>query len=134
MDTLSITGEVFRACEFGLLDLKRMAGQVDDVSAIIPGREGGAIEFAALIQMAGVKPGATHAALASADGFRAAVPLVNVQKALVVYRLGNAPLPADKGGPFRFLIPNPAECHSGGADKCANIKGLSSIVLTRDPG
>ena len=49
---------------------------------------------------------------------------------IVVYRLGDAPLEARQGGPIRFLIRNPAACHTDELDDCANVKYLSRIELS----
>ena len=47
--------------------------------------------------------------------------------ALVVYELDGAPLPPEKGGPFRFLVP-------GHTDECVNVKQLARIELARERG
>ena len=58
---------------------------------------------------------AAYIALQSTDGkFSASVPLDAVRNAVIAYRLGNEPLPAKKGGPFRFLIPNVEDCYRRG--------------------
>jgi hypothetical protein len=49
---------------------------------------------------------------------------------IVVYHRGGAPLEADQGGPFRFLIRNPAACHTDELDDCANVKYVSRIELS----
>ena len=70
--------------------------------------------------------------LASTDGkFTASVPLDDILDALLVYELDGKPLPEQYGGPIRFLIPDAAACHTGGADTCANVKFLGRIELTR---
>ena len=87
----------------------------------------------ALIDQAGRKADATHATLASTDGeFTASVPLDDILDAVLVYQLNGEPLPEQYGGPIRFLIPDAAACHTGGADTCANVKFLGRIELTRE--
>ena len=44
------------------------------------------------------------------------------------------PLGADQGGPIRFLIRDPAACHTHELDDCANVKFLSRIELTERRG
>ena len=42
---------------------------------------------------------------------------------------GQAP-EIDQGGPFRFLIRDPAACHTDELDDCANVKFLNRIELS----
>ncbi len=127
---ISIIGEVENFQTFGFAQLLTLP-QIDDVGREVPGRQGAAVRLRELLQRANPKPGATHAMLTSGDGsFSASVPLHDVQDALLVYRLGDQPLPETLGGPVRFLIPDPGPCHSGGADVCANVKHLARIELT----
>ncbi|MBK8207988.1 MAG: molybdopterin-dependent oxidoreductase [Planctomycetes bacterium] len=128
--TITVSGEVERLCAFGYEALRQLP-QVEDVSREVEGRQGAAVRLREVLARAVAKPGATHATLASSDGeFTASVPLDEIQDALLVYRLNDQPLPAHLGGPVRFLIPDAKACHSGGADTCANVKFLASIVLT----
>ena len=53
---------------------------------------------------------------------------------IVVYRLARGPLGLEHGGPVRFLIRDPAACHTGELDDCANVKYLSRIELTAGRG
>jgi DMSO/TMAO reductase YedYZ molybdopterin-dependent catalytic subunit len=128
---VSILGEVMRICTLDFGDLRAMP-QVEDVDKQVKGRLGSAVRMRELLERAGRKSGATHATLASSDGsFTASVPINDVLDALLVYRIGDEPLPIHLGGPIRFLIPDAAPCHSGGADVCANVKSLASITLTQ---
>ena len=74
--------------------------------------------------------------LHATDGdFSASVPLEAVRdRAIVAYRLGDAPLPAAQGGPLRFFITNVEECAIGEVDACANVKSLGTIEVTIGPG
>ena len=47
-----------------------------------------------------------------------------------LYRLNDAPLPREQGGPVRFLIRDPAQCHTSELDDCANVKYLDRIELS----
>ncbi|MBX3460007.1 MAG: molybdopterin-dependent oxidoreductase [Planctomycetes bacterium] len=105
--------------------------QIEDVGRLVPGRKGAAVRLHDVLAGARPDTAATHATLASSDGdFTASVPLDEIGNALLVYRLGDQPLPESLGGPVRFLIPDAKACHSGGADTCANVKFLGSITLT----
>ncbi len=126
---LKIEGEVRNPRALRFEDLKALPKQVPDVGARLPGKPGGAVELGALLELVKVEEVAAFATLASADGtFAVSVPLAAIRdNALVVYRLGDAPLPPDKGGPVRFYVLQPRE----GADACANVKALGTIRLTR---
>ena len=115
---------------FGFAELSAfpMAQQVPDVSERVPGREGRAVRLDALIQRCQPQGGATHVQVGSGDGdFTSSVTLEEARQGLLLYALDGAPLPADKGGPFRLLIP-------GGSDKCANVKHVARIELTAESG
>ena len=102
---------------------------------LVPGREGGGVRLAAILAKFAPASTATYVTLKSSDGkFSASVPLDAVRTAIVAYRLGEEPLPTKKGGPFRFLIPNVEECAIGGVDACANVKFLSVMQLSHNPG
>lgn len=129
--SIAINGLVNHERVFRFDDLRALP-QVDDVSRLVPGRQGVAVRLAELLQQAAPAAQATHATLASTDGeFTASVPLDEIRDALLVYRLGNAPLPGHLGGPVRFLVPEAKACHTGGADTCANVKFLGRITLTQ---
>ena len=55
-------------------------------------------------------------------------------RAVWIYALDGAPLPAKAGGPLRFLIPDYAACHSADIDECANVKFVDHIELTATRG
>jgi len=50
------------------------------------------------------------------------------------FEINGSPIDVDKGGPFRFYIPNAAECAIAEVDECANVKYLDRIELTVGPG
>jgi DMSO/TMAO reductase YedYZ molybdopterin-dependent catalytic subunit len=130
--SLTITGEVRNEKSFSYDDLKALPGQLDDVGKEVEGRRGRGVRLRSLLDAAGRNDGATHATLASSDGkFTASVPLDDIVDALLVFELDGEPLPGQYGGPIRFLIPDAAACHTGGADTCANVKFLGRIELTR---
>ena len=135
MIRLRVEGEVEAPREFGFADLAALPGQVPDVGTLVPGREGAAVRLQALLDAVGVRARAGHLTLLSSDGkFSASVPLAAVRDAVVAYRLGDQPLPPEKGGPLRFFIPKVEQCAQGGVDACANVKFLGCICVTTAPG
>lgn len=135
MSTLRLEGEVEQPLELGFEELSRLPGQVEDLARIVPGREGGAIRLATLLERAVPHAAATHATLISGDGgFRASVPLGALTDAVVAYRQGAEPLSGSRGGPFRFFVPEGAACASAEIDQCANVKFLATIRLTAGRG
>ncbi|RMG18721.1 MAG: hypothetical protein D6731_01405 [Planctomycetota bacterium] len=127
---LSVSGAVDTALslDFDALRAFPPEAQVPDVSSVVPKRQGSAVRLPALLERAGLRPDAAHVTVRSADGdFSTSQPLDVAQRALIVYALGGNPLPEDKGGPFRLLIPDPP-------DTCANVKGVASIEASREAG
>ena len=111
-------------------DIARLpaSDQVSDVSALVPGRSGRAVQLSALLARVGVSKSARFLHISSKDpSFAVSLPLDEAEGALVVYALGDAPLPESKGGPFRLLVP-------GHADECVHVKQLAKIELSDRPG
>ena len=135
---LTIDGEVERPTTLSLEELQQLAVeyQIADVSAIDPGRVGQGVHFQAILDMVRPTAAATYLTLhASADDFHASIPLADVrQRALIIYAINGAPLPAGKGGPTRFFIPDHAACHTAEIDECANVKFLDRIEFTAGRG
>jgi DMSO/TMAO reductase YedYZ molybdopterin-dependent catalytic subunit len=131
---LTITGKVERPLRLTFTDLANLpeTAQVHDVSRFHPTRKGDGANFDALLDRAGVLPAANYLTLhADRDDFHVSVPLEPLRgHGIVVYRLGPAPLGLEHGGPIRFLIRDPAACHTDQLDECANVKYLSRIEIT----
>jgi hypothetical protein len=131
---LRVEGNVSTPRVFDFAALEALPGQIPDVGALIPGREGSAVQLRTLLESAGVSPEATHITLHATDGqFSASVPLEAViDRAVVVYGLGQEPLPESKGGPLRFLIADVDACAlgAGEVDACASVKFLGVIQAT----
>ncbi len=88
MTQLHIEGEVDSPQAFGFEDLVRLPGQVEDVSQVIPGREGSAVRLQSLLAQVGSKDEVKYITLESTDGkFSASIPLEAVQDAIIAYRL-----------------------------------------------
>ena len=138
MTTLRVNGEVEHPVELSFDDLRAFseAEQVRDVSRFHPNRPGDGVSLTALLRRVRPKASATYLTLhATRDNFAASVPLQAILKeGVLVYQLDGAPLPEAKGGPFRFLITNPAACHTDELDDCANVKFVDRIELTPSKG
>ena len=130
---LKIDGAVENPGELGFDDLARIPEefQIGDVSRFQPSRRGDGVALEALLAMVRPRPEANYLTLhADRDDFHVSIPLQAVRsESVVVYRLNGAPLRIENGGPIRFLIKDPAACHTDELDDCANVKYLSRIEL-----
>src|SRR5437764_434785 len=108
---LIVDGEVEQPMGFGFNDFAAFpaADQVADVSRFPAKKSGDGVTLEAVLARVRPRPGATYLTLhASRDDFHASIPLAPIlAEGVVVYALGGSPLPAEKGGPIRFLIRNP---------------------------
>ena len=129
MTRLEVDGAVRAPRTLAFDDLAALPGQIADVATLVRGRVGGAVRLATILESVGAAPEATHVTLVSTDGFAQSAPLAALGQAVVLYRLGDGPLPAEEGGPLRFLVPNAAECAAMGIDRCTNVKYLVRITL-----
>lgn len=135
MVALRIEGAIARPLAFDFAALAALPDQIDDVGALVPGRTGGGVRIAHLLDLAGPDAAATTVTLLSSDArFAAAAPLTAVRDVIVVYRLGDDPLPADLGGPLRFLLLDSASCAPDGKPSaCSNVKQLAAIRVEPPP-
>jgi 2-dehydropantoate 2-reductase len=133
---LEICGHVRQPARFDFEALTQLPEQIEDIAMIVPGRTVGGVRLVSLLDAVQPHPEATHLTVESDDGsFSASVPLAAVvQSGVVLYRLGSQALPTQQGGPFRFLITDAQVCATGGADLCANVKGVGRIELSAGPG
>jgi DMSO/TMAO reductase YedYZ molybdopterin-dependent catalytic subunit len=131
---LKVDGAVENPLELSFDDLARLpeSAQVADVTRFQPKRRGDGVALEAILERARPRPEANYLTLhADRDDFHVSIPLGAVRgEGIVVYRLGSARLGPDQGGPVRFLIRDPAACHTDELDDCANVKYLSRIELT----
>jgi DMSO/TMAO reductase YedYZ molybdopterin-dependent catalytic subunit len=135
---LKIDGAVETPLELSFEDLAGLPepAQVRDVSRFHPARRGDGVALEALLERARPRPDANYLTLhADRDDFHVSIPLQAVRgEGVVVYRVGDQRLDAGQGGPVRFLIRDPAACHTDELDDCANVKYLSRIELTARRG
>jgi DMSO/TMAO reductase YedYZ molybdopterin-dependent catalytic subunit len=131
---LRIDGAVERPLSLTYDDLAAFpeSEQVPDVSRYHPERKGDGVTLEALLARCRPRPEADYLTLhAGRDDFHVSIPLAAVRgEGIAVYRLGDGPLPSERGGPIRFLIRDPAACHTDELDDCANVKYLDRIELT----
>jgi DMSO/TMAO reductase YedYZ molybdopterin-dependent catalytic subunit len=133
---LELSGQVAHPRTFDFAALSQLPEQIEDISHLVPGRQGGGVRLTALLDMVQPQRDAQYLTLESSDGsFSASVPLAAVvHSAVVLYRLGGQELPARLGGPFRFLITDAQTCATGGVDLCANVKFVARILVGDEPG
>lgn len=133
---LRVTGLVPQPKDFDFETLAKLPGQVPDISGLIPGRQGGAVRLASVLEAASASVEARHITLEAEGGsFSASVPLQPVlDQGLVVYRKGSDSLPVKDGGPVRFYIIDVEACGIADIDRCANVKYLGRIHLSEGPG
>ena len=135
---LTIDGEVAHAAKLSRAELSALPDEtrIDDVSQVEERRQGRAVRLSALLERVEPNDSATHVTLhASTDDFAASIPLEAASEVgILIYEIDGKPLDTKAGGPFRFLIPNAAECKTADTDACANVKFLDRIELTAGKG
>ncbi|HEY2155140.1 MAG TPA: molybdopterin-dependent oxidoreductase [Isosphaeraceae bacterium] len=131
---LVVDGAVENCLRLGYDELAALPAddQIPDVSDHHPGRKGSAVDLRALLRRSVPKPEARFVTLhADRDDFHVSIPLDAIrERGMIVYRLGDGPVDPSQGGPIRFLIRDPASCHTAELDDCANVKYLSRIELS----
>lgn len=135
---LTIDGEVAHAATLTRAELSAFPDEtrIDDVSQVEERRQGRAVQLSALLERVEPNSSATYVTLhASTDDFAASIPLEAASEVgILIYEIDGKPLDTKAGGPFRFLIPNAAECKTADMDACANVKFLDRIELTAGKG
>jgi DMSO/TMAO reductase YedYZ molybdopterin-dependent catalytic subunit len=131
---LLVDGAVEQPLGLTLADLSALPAshQVPDVSRFHPKRQGDGVALEAILDRSRPTTEANYLTLhADRDDFHVSVPLQAVRaEAIIVYQRAGQPLGPEHGGPIRFLIRDPAACHSHELDDCANVKYLSRIELS----
>jgi 2-dehydropantoate 2-reductase len=97
---------------------------VDDVGTLMPGMKGRAVRVRGLLDIPALEIDADHVTFHSLDGKYAATLTMRQARefGLLLYELDGAPLPGEKGGPYRLLTP-------GLDDLCANVKGVGRMEV-----
>jgi DMSO/TMAO reductase YedYZ molybdopterin-dependent catalytic subunit len=131
---LRVDGAVKCPLEMTPADLAALPAseQVHDVSRFHPKRQGDGVTLEAILDRVQPRAEANYLTLhADKDDFHVSVPLAAVRaEGIVVYHRGGAALGVEQGGPIRFLIRDPAACHTDELDDCANVKFLTRIELS----
>lgn len=134
---LIVDGDVEHPAVFSREHLSAMpeADRVRDVSRFPSGKKGDGVTLEALLNRVGLLPSSRYLTLhATKDDFHVCVPIDAVRaEAVVVDSLDGRPLPVEKGGPFRFLLKDPASCRLADLDDCANVKFLDRIEISAEP-
>lgn len=119
-----VGGEVLAPRDFDFTSLRALPQQLVESSALLAGREIGAIPLTALLAAAGAHAGAQGLLLESADGaFATALPIEAAPACVIVYRVGDAPLPRGLGGPFRLV--------THGRLRAGDVKALGAIYVSQ---
>ena len=106
--------------------LRALPGGIADVSAHFPKRSGAAARVEAVFEALSL-PASGSAVVVAGDGFASEPVDVSVlRRGVLLHSLGDEPLPAQQGGPFRLLIPEDA---SPEPVSCANVKGVAKVVI-----
>lgn len=123
--TLEVSGLAVRPRTWSWEELAARDDRIPDLGALAEGFAGEAVPIAALIADAAPDGAATHATVVSDDGhYRASIPLPElVELGWLAVSLDGRPLPRDRGGPLRVVVPR-------GRTLCWNVKGAVEIRLT----
>jgi DMSO/TMAO reductase YedYZ molybdopterin-dependent catalytic subunit len=121
MSLIEFDGQLSVPRTYSFDELRAMPAQLVERSLLLGGRAIAAVRIGAILDELGVKPWTRFAIVRGADGYAANIPLELVYDCVLVYAIGDAPLPDDLGGPFRFF--------TRGADRCSNVKHVIAIDL-----
>lgn len=127
-----IEGDVLRPTTFSRLDLREIHRyyQIEDLAKVDERLAGRGVRLRKLVDIAGPSYGTRFITVESLDGaFSASFPIDEISKTgVIVYETkGGEPLSPQDGGPARLIVP----FHP---DKCANVKSVGRMVVSREPG
>ncbi len=129
--TLQIDGAVIQPIVLDREAMKKLPAehQVPDVGTVSSGLQGRGIRVKGLLDIPALAVNADHVTFHARDGqFAASLTLKQAAEyGILIYELGEGPLPDGKGGPFRLVAP-------GLGDLCANVKGVGRVEVTVGPG
>jgi DMSO/TMAO reductase YedYZ molybdopterin-dependent catalytic subunit len=119
MSRIAFEGQLSVPRTFSFDELRALPAQVIERSMLLGGRAIAGVRIGTIIGELGVKAWARFAVVRGDDGYAANIPIELVADCVLVYAVGNAPLPGELGGPFRFL--------ARGIDRCSNVKRVAAI-------
>lgn len=121
---LTVDGLVRTPLRLTYADLRAAPDQIEDVGARAPGRKGGGLRVEAVLRRADPDPSAGQVTFHSAEGgFEASVSIQEArERGILIYRLGEDPLPEGLGGPVRLVIP-------GTENACNNVKRVVRVEV-----
>ncbi len=122
MSLIRFDGQLSVPRTFSFDELRALPAQVTERSMLLGGRAIAGVRVGGILAALGVKPWARFAVVRADDGYAANVPLDVAHDCLLVYAVGEAPLPVELGGPLRFF--------GRGLDRCSNVKSVAAIGLT----
>lgn len=123
---LVVDGEVAARQTLDFESLRALAEQLVEPSALLAGREIAAVKLETLLELAGVTTSARSIVAESAEGsFVLPMSLEHARTCVIVYRVGDAPLPGGLGGPFRLV--------TQGRLRCGDVKALDTIYVSERP-
>ena len=119
---LHIDGEVATPRDFDFATLRAITEQLVEPSTLLAGREIAAVRLTVLLGLAGVRPTAQSIVCESEDGaYVTTLALEAARHCVVLYRVGEAPLPRGLGGPFRLV--------TSGRIRAGDVKALGSLYV-----
>ncbi len=125
MSELRLTGLRRGKPSISWKELATLPGRVPDLAAIVSDTVGEAVPVAAVIDEAEPHDDARYCSVVSTDGsYTASIPLTDLSDGgWLAFRLSNAPLPNEKGGPMRLTV-------ALGGTLCWNVKDVGELRFT----
>jgi DMSO/TMAO reductase YedYZ molybdopterin-dependent catalytic subunit len=120
---LHIDGEVVTPCDLDFAALSALGEQLVEPSALLAGREIAAIRLTTLLELVGAGPRAQSIVCESEDGaYVTTLPIEAARDCVILYRVGDSPLPRGLGGPFRLV--------TSGRVRAGDVKALGSLYIS----
>lgn len=137
--TLTIDGLVNNPQSWSFNDLQALPAdiRIADVSQVVPNKAGVGLTLKGVLDLVQPKQDDFWITFhASRDDFASSIPAdpTVIETGVILYELEGNELSVDKGGPTRFMIPNPAACQTAELDECANVKFLDRIEISAERG
>jgi 2-dehydropantoate 2-reductase len=130
-DIVRIDGDVVQPLSLDRRTLGQLPEEhrVEDVGSLASGMTGRAVTMKGLLEVPALGIQADHVTIHSQDGRYAATLTLEQarQHGLLLFEIEGKPIPASKGGPFRFIAP-------GLGDLCAHVKGVGRIEVRAGMG